>query len=349
MINDNSDRLLISQDSNELFSSLDSVCRRCFDGCGSESEVLSVCDMKIGKRRRGLVKNDSGSVYYCTGDRDEIKSSRIFKSKIGFYFKSMKGILEIKDKVISDSNKNTNRLVHNLVSLNAKNIQEVHALLPDLDAFKSYKEKVSGIESLIHQNPKEFAMALGRIAKNNMAMKAEFSVYNKLFVLNSLAPLNKKPHPIKKALLSVLHVFSPDLNDHGVYFSEIKNTFDANMDYETFQVAMYHFFDNAAKYTLRDTAINISLSDPSKKEIIVDMVSMKIEDDDFDLLYDDGYSGIYPRSAGKCGKGVGMGLIRKLLGMNDISFEIIRCFDGKQDRLYEGVFYCANRFVMRFE
>jgi hypothetical protein len=72
-----------------------------------------------------------------------------------------------------------NRLVHNLTSINAYNIQEIYDLIPQSVLASNWKDQLIFIEKEVVKTKRNCNDVL-RIAKNNIHMKSEFSIYKKL-------------------------------------------------------------------------------------------------------------------------------------------------------------------------
>jgi len=95
------------------------------------------------------------------------------------------------------------------------------------------------------------------------------------------------------------------------------------IDYESVSAAFAHIIDNAVKYTARDTDLSVSfISDGDKYIVKFDMISIKIDDDESQIIFDENYSGRHTKKAGLSGKGIGLGIVRRLLALNKASISI---------------------------
>lgn len=330
---------------NTVCSSLEPKCKVCFIACNTESEIFNRCLINLGRRRRGVNKFTHGTIYLCSGDDDDIKSSKLFKKKLSIYEKSLVTISKITQETTKKINKQTEVLLHNIISLNAHNIQEVHAVIPS-EFTSNYKGIMSKARILIKKDPNEFANAMYRINKNNMAMKMEFSVFNRLMTSDKALPL--RSHEIKRVFLSILHSFFQDFNDKNVYVNMIGEDFEVNIDYESMHVVFHHIIENTVKYCYSKEEITISFCN-IKNQMIFQMYSLEITDEDMKHIFQEGYSGAFAQLAGKSGKGIGLSRVQKLLKLNNASIKIENNIAGFTTKVKKEVSYQRNNITITFK
>jgi DNA (cytosine-5)-methyltransferase 1 len=136
------------------------------------------------KYRVGVLKNEHGTIYVISNSKDIIKSSRSFKASLNLLDNFLEELINFKSTVYKTINKQFNILVHNLISINAHNIQEIYNIISQDELSKSIPDKKKFIRNKIQSNLDKTAIALLKIMKNNNAIKSEFSVYKKLFEEN---------------------------------------------------------------------------------------------------------------------------------------------------------------------
>lgn len=276
-----------------------------------------------GKLRGGKISNHLGTITAITSDSELLKSSKQFKTLTHAVLNTI-AYTEISiNAQIEQINKNTARLLHNLRSLNAHNIQEVYSIISQDELSNKTKNHLEYVESKVKSKPRDVSISLLRIAKNNAAMKTEFSVFDKLF--NQKLVLRPSSHTFHKVLMNVLYLFFPDFTDKDVYVKVEDSDAKAYFDYESIHVALYHMIDNAAKYTKPNSEIVITIKNKNKQTIIqFEMISLKILEDEKNTIFFEGISGEIPSKIGKSGNGIGMSLVKKILELNGghISIEI---------------------------
>jgi signal transduction histidine kinase len=296
------------------------------------------------KARAGLLKSEDGFIYAYSDNLDFVKSSQKFKHTARTILNSLKYINEVVTEQVDTNNKSTNRLIHNLTSLNAHNIQEIYLLFPQEEISGKMKGQVEYAKRIVEQNPLDAAKALLKLAKNNAAMKTEFSVFKKLF--NATPDLRPSTHVMHKVLMNILYLFFPDFTDKMVEIVVQRSEATAYFDYESIHVALYHMIDNAAKYTIPDSTFYIDIKEHAPHLLLTfSMCSTKILKEEQEKIFDEGYSGSIAVSTGKSGSGIGMSLVRRIIESNNgtITVTPIEGSEGKK----HGFEFQTNQFVMK--
>ncbi|WP_305837842.1 hypothetical protein [Photobacterium leiognathi] len=219
--------------------------------CLYDSTVLSAPSKKVeieGSIVRVIKsKNEKYNIFALTKKAKYLKSSRMFTTETNLILDCMDSALRFKTEFIRESQEHTNRLIHNLVTLNAHNMQEVYSIIPqEVLANKRSKQWKKSITDHVEEDLTEAALSLVRIAKNSLKMKSEISVYNSF--RNDKVKLDSKIHHIHRVLMNMFYVFFPDFTDKGVLVDVAKTQLQATFDYETVTVALYYIIDNIVKY-----------------------------------------------------------------------------------------------------
>ena len=118
------------------------------------------------------------------------------------------------------------------------------------------------------------------------------------------------------------------------------------------QVALYHLMDNAVKYAEQGTTISISFTSIGEDfRMTFEMESLSIDDDEFEKIFDDGFSGRHPRLVGSAGDGCGMGVVRDLLHLNNATIAIVRGSPRPPKAVLapKKLLFSSNRFVIEFD
>lgn len=329
-----------------IFSNLNTYCRDCYTSCKSISQIVSCCPEYSSRFRHGIISNHNGTIFVCSSEKDDIVSSRRFKDKLKLYSEIIGEIHSLKSGLMNDIKELLKRLLHNVISINGHNIQEIYALVSQDLLTQNLDYQITAIKNTVIQNPKETALTFLRIAKNNLALKMEFSVFQKLY--DSSAILDKKLHPIRKVLLNTLHSFFQDFNDKGIHIEIGPCDQKINLDYETFQVGLYHLIDNASKYCEPFSKVFISFENDSKYfSIVFNMHSTKINPNELKDIFEDGYSGVNAKYLKKAGTGLGLGIIKRVLELNHA--KLLIHIDVKGDTTYYGnVPFENNIFEIKF-
>lgn len=327
-----------------LYTNKPKACNSCIKSCNSKSEK-TLCKTFNEKRRRGKAESEEGFVYFCSANNDLLKSSRTFKSEINGLARTTYKLREIRETISDQKKSDVRRLVHNLTSLNAHTIQEMYSIVPQEEMTKGWKEQLKIIENYLLKNPKESAMAFLRVVKNIFAMKTEFSVFN--ILIDGKHNVKKKPHNIRKVILNVYHTFFQDFNDKGLQLRIENDNTRLAIDYESFRVALYHILQNATKYCLNDSSINIKFRDKKDSfNIIIEMTSLLIEPAEIQKIFDENYSGYYAKKSGLDGDGIGMGTAKKLLQLNNADL-IVKRIKPEREISSDNLIYTQNEFTIK--
>jgi len=330
-----------------MASNLCNECRLCKQNCPFDKIVKRICD-KTKKTHKAYKGNfDLGEIYCCSGEISEINSNRIFKDRINVLKDISIHLYDVSEKVKESVNQNTKRLLHNVTTLNAHNIQELYALVPQETLTQNLQSQLGIIEKEIFNDTKEAARTFLRIAKNNAALKVEFSVFKKLFEIEP--NLQIKKHFIHKVLLNLLHIFFQDFTDLDVRIVIADTQAQVSVDYESLQVAFYHFFDNAVKYCApgENIIITFDYSDYSFY-MKVDMLSIEIDLDEVNLIFNEGYCGRNAQFLKKNGDGIGLNFLSRILKINNAELKVKPNVNSKRNKFIKSVRYTNNIFEFHF-
>lgn len=329
-----------------ITSNLKDACKTCQEGCHSPGKVIEVCPIYYHKRRLGEIKTNSGSTFLCC---DQTKTTKLFRNKLEGLSYGLTDLTLLKegieDEIKLKSQKRVNRLVHNLTSINAHNIQEVYDLVSQEVLTSNFNDQIREIQKEITSDPKNAALIFLRIAKHNIHMKSEFSIYKKLDRANPT--LDRRRHIIHKVFMNVLHTFFADFSDREVYVNVDDCRESVSCDYESIQVALYHIIENSAKYVKPKTTINVSFRVLGEFiELSLKMISLYIEPEERTKIFDEGYSGNEAKKIQRNGEGIGLWRVKQMLDLNNSSINII-AGDNTEDTM--GFRFANNEIRVKLE
>ena len=156
--------------------------------------------------------------------------------------------------------------------------------------------------------------------------------------------IDKRPYNIRDIIMLVLYPFFEDFNKSDV-FVDVKNFNDSvSVDFETFQIAIYHIIENMAKYVRPHTDVTISfLYNKKSLSIIFNMQSVHIEKSEIKDIFKEGYSGLEAKKSKKDGEGIGMYRAQVLLDLNGGTISV-----EPEDQYEEakGIKYSSNKFII---
>ena len=174
--------------------------------------------------------------------------------------------------------------------------------------------------------------------------KTEFSVYAKLF---DGEPVRRRSYPIHRIFMLVMNTYWDALKDKRVAVS-IGGCKDRVMvDYDTIAASLVHLLDNATKYVCPGTKLIISFRGSLETvNLIMDMVSLRIQHDEINNIFYEGYSGREPKKIGLQGEGRGLFLVDRLLTLSDSKLNIQANVDQRRRARHMGMDFENNVFTM---
>lgn len=312
--------------------------------CASDCERV-MCTVLGKYRRQGrLVFNEI--TVYAASYNDSI-TNKIFKNKIEG-ISIIGGLIDLEvSSIKSQESQKTRRLKHNLINHNSNILQELYKLIPQ-DAFRGGGNHVDLIEGILRKDIRKAAYTYLKVLKSSNLMKAEFEVYD---MLDGDKPyLDFTDHPIHKVLILTLNPFWLDLAEQQVTINIQPFYEKVFIDYRSVSVSLSHIFDNAAKYIMPHSDINISFENSGDEVVIkLNMMSLKVEPEELSKIFDESNSGKWAKKLDLNGDGVGMFMVKKLIEMNDGSVEFIANYNNQSAVNYNGTPYENNVIMIRLK
>jgi hypothetical protein len=337
---------IIANDGEIISDNLADECKQCFVNCNSKGNTINICPKYGGNRKQGKIINNRGTTFLCC---NETKTTKLFKDKLeglsyAYYDLVIpKSKYEIEAKQIEQQR--VNRLIHNLTSLNAHNIQEIDDFIPQELLTTNYQKLLVYIQAEIKKDSKNAALMFLRIAKHNIHMKTEFSIYKKLDRLD--ATFEFSLNPIRKVILNVLHTFFADFTNKNIYVYVSEFNGRVKIDYESIQVALYHLIENASKYTMTDTRIEIDFVDKNQEvDVTFKMKSLYIDNEEIEKIFIEGYSGKVAKECKLNGDGIGMWQINRMMKLNNGA---VKFNNGQEIEVVKDKKFAENIITLTFK
>jgi signal transduction histidine kinase len=334
-------KYFLKNNADKQISNLEEACKQCLAKCEKECEKIycpsSGKEVRIGKKN----VNDR-ILFLCS--KEDIKSRKVFEMQQLVWLATYDHIFETKKKIIENKKREFDRLFHNLISLNTRTFQAIDKFLPEEDMGKGGKNQLQYIEEKITEDPKNFAKLLLRVLKNEKLVSAEFTVYD---IVYKGKTIGLSCDSAKKIIFLVFNTFLSDLNGKNINW-HIDDCEEAILvDFSLFSAGLLQIFDNISKYILEDSDFYIKFrKNGDKLSIILDMVSLKIKDDEKDNIFKEGVSGYYSIKTGKKGKGLGLYTVKKLFNMNKIDIDIRIDVDHKKRKKVGNIPFENNQFII---
>ena len=310
------------------------------------SEVLNIPN--YGKVRCGVNHTLESIIFFVSNSKDYILSSSKFKND-NLHLTSLINtfLKDVCQQQIEFQLQKTQRLSHNIRSINANCITSFFSYFPQEELSKKDHKIQTKIQKISDQNNLDIPNLLLKLHKNHLAIKTEFEVFEKLYTKNPF--LNKKRHKIHRVLMNVFYPFFSDFQEKEVFVNILQTEIRSSFDYDTIHVAFFHLFENAYKYSKPRTQLEIDITENDDfVSINFSMESLAINDSEIPLIFTEGWSSNISKGTGKSGNGLGMYIVKRLIELNSgtISFESVPNTRNKYSNNGLELYYQKNKLVI---
>lgn len=306
-------------------------------------------DGKILMARIGRKSNLYGTIYTLTTETKYINRVKFFKELIDFSIHSLGPLTSFQESIVQKQTKKTEELIHNITSLNTYSIQDLFALIPQKSLSENINTQKDIIKIAIAEKPNVTILTLQKLIKYNLAMKVEFSVFERTQKPNAIEKMIS--HSIRGLVLSILQIFIDDFES-----KKIEVSLDAGeaserrfeIDDDSLFVSLFYILENSLKYCCPNTKYKIIFKEESNCfAILFIMVSIRIENHEIAKLTEHGYRGKSAIEINAEGKGIGMYRITKTLKLNNAELEITPRINEYTKKI-SNVVYEGNQFKIKF-
>lgn len=219
--------------------------------------VSELCPIKNKKKRHGVILSDEIRLYLCT--YDENITNKIFKryQETAAFFGAE--LIQHKKNITRECRDQVSILKHNISTQNADIVQEFEMLFPQesLNPKDTRANQLEAVCSIVSSHVSEVAKSLYRIWKSSGLIRNEIAVYNMLTSDNPSDDLQILPHQIHKLILRALSPRWIDLKAKNVTVDVRPCNKLVAIDFRTISVALSHMFDNACKYIMPNSTLDI--------------------------------------------------------------------------------------------
>lgn len=339
----NDDYIEISYNGVIILSTVPGDLRAEVDNCDTKAKCF-ICPVRNKIKRQKKVIFDDGYIYACSYNPE--MTNKLFL----FYFESVVSLSSAYINRISDikseANRNLRRMKHNISRYHTIIKEELDSFLSTEDVQeKEWPVIVQNTTNEIHRNSKLAASIFLHTRKNIQLAISEMDAYDVL--VSEPKSIALQSHEIHKVVMLSLQPFIGALTDKKVSINLGQCAHSVKINYDSFSVALGHFWDNATKYTVPDTTIDI-VFDSNQEYVIVtiSMNSLAFKEKEMNRLFEEGFSGSYARSLSLSGNGIGLFYIKKIMELNGGDFGIA---PGKSNYSYNGYPYSYNSFIIKLK
>lgn len=273
----------------------------------------TTCPLSNVKKRLSYKSLAQGELYIC--DSKE-KTSNNFKVLAELIEHSVPNLISLYEKTQESSfakvRGEIDSFKHNIEHINSDAINEFYCFVPQETFVRKYRDLLDSVKQAIKKDLDGAGDLITRLARYNLNVKTELSVFSKLNNPTTL-PNYSLVNP-RDAIMTNVYMLYPDFKKKSVYVDVGEYYKRFNVDFEAIQVATYYIIENAAKYTMRSSKMNISFSE-RLDVLVVEFVmkSLYVDEGEESLIFTEGYKGKQAQKAGKSGKGIGLNRAMRLI------------------------------------
>ncbi|MBQ0090755.1 MAG: hypothetical protein KBT27_15625 [Prevotellaceae bacterium] len=326
---------------------VDSNCCQCIiNNCSNKESSFVVCPKNgLVKKRLFYKRNSLGAVFICD-DKEKNKNNFIQMAELVFH--NQKCMIDIQHKIQSQEIERIDTEItvfkHNVETINGESIGEFEAAVSTKKLRNSYKEIVKVVEESIDSRDSSMATFIARQALNNQRIQTELFVSR--IIGNRYDSKSTLSNPWDAVMTNVYLLYPLAQKKHlEIIMGPYREKFQ--IDYNATKVASYYILDNAIKYSLEHTKIQISFKDDTENlDISFQMTSPVINDNEVDLIFEKGIRGENAKLLNAQGSGYGLYCAKKLLCL---SRSQIMAIPGEYITRRNGIEYANNVFRIRMK
>lgn len=273
--------------------------------------------------RNAFREDKNGSAHIIFNERSELfQGNKAIQRACSIYLSLIPKFKQIELSHRQSFDAIIRRFAHNLINFQKRFKDNFDRLISDKARARPYSEFKEEVRRRIEENTSVAADDVCQMSHRAIDLDAQIETLRVIggYADNTGASL---PTNIEKALYRLTNPFVDELNRRNIgIVIKIKDAehWKVNVVPGLFNVAIWQLFDNACKYALNDTVIEITNSHEQKsKKILMSMTSVSIDDDETEIIFLENRQGrnIKKNKDGnisKNGTGIGLFIVRKALG-----------------------------------
>ena len=338
----------------------------CYDDSGNcvfrhkETGHRPACDKCLqlpanGKPDNGLCKNgqyslsrfdqDTNRWYcFCLKEAKTRKQANYFANLTLRGYEASLAIAATRSLLEHDA---TELAVHNTRNLNAEINNKLLSIISEHD-LSSSEDKVEYIQGKLTKNPRRFASEILSVLKSTEQIMSEYSVIDFVDPTVKLHRSDFQRHRVHTVCLMSYYLYEQEFRTRKLRVNIGTSIEYCFVNFATARTAISQLFDNCLKYCKPDTAIQVTFGviSPDFVEMQFEMTSLSFDNSRKAELTIPGLRGHYAQELGYEGKGVGMGIIQRMMELNRGYFKY-ECFESSLFHS-DNVPYCTSSFVLGF-
>ncbi|MDH1240310.1 MULTISPECIES: ATP-binding protein [Acinetobacter] len=288
-----------------------------------------------------LVRNDNLIVLIIATSH----KIQVSKQNLENYYSLVSDVVSNIDDSIQKVKDDTRRILHNVVSLNSINNQEFDSIFtPEEIEGLSHKKMIAHMSTKIKGHSNTVAKSILKINKNSNEIKYELDVFK--YLINPNSVLRKSRQNIHRVTKRILDTFFLDFLDKGITVNlstQDDKLIECDLNFDCLRYAIYNNFDNALKYCKPESEVDVYISIEEGKILIeFNMISLKINKNEVNKIFIEGYCGDSAKQIQLNGDGIGLYMTKRILDRINSTITLYQ----REEYSYNSIQYQRNIFTI---
>jgi len=317
------------------------TCRKCFEPSHLNHTGITACKREDAHFFVENVRGDDQCVYaVCL---QGLKRSKHAKQIALLLCAGVDSIFDIKEQRKNSLASASAVAVHNTRNITASINAKILGLL-DEDQLAKSTDKVAYIERQLGYRPHEFAREVLSILKAITQANFEYTVLDYLSGTKPLTQQDFGTHKVHTLCALCFYLYDAEFNKNHIRVIIGLSHQKCCVNFESIKTVLGQLFENALKYAEPNTDIHISFPDEDSGLISIEMKmqSLAFKNAEKACLLKIGGRGVEADKNAFEGKGIGLGMVQRLVNLNYGSIEIYS--DEASSREIDGIPYSNNIF-----
>lgn len=317
-------------------------CYHCITGnCKDKYYGSTTCPMDhITKKRLYFRRSPNGSVQICD-DKEKNKNNFLLMAELVWH--NLQRMINLQKRIREQETERINSEIsvfkHNVETINGESILEFEEAIPIKRLRKSYKEIIKVVKEVIDRQDGAMPSFIARQALNNQRIQTEILVSKIIGDRYDSKSTMSNPWD---AVMTNVYLLYPLAQKKSIDIIMGQYSSRFNLDFNATKVASYYILDNAIKYALPKSRIQVEFTEKSSFLIIsFVMTSPLILSEEIDAIFEKGYRGENAIALNVSGSGFGLFCARKLMKS---AFATVSVQPGVFVFQRNGINYAHNEF-----
>lgn len=344
MLNETKIRM-VSSDGDIIIDDFGNIdCNKCIlSTCKVDSNAVVVCPLDGVSRKRVFIRKSlKGSLQICD-NKEKNRQNFILMAELVWH--NLPRMITLQQKLREQETERINSEIsvfkHNIETINGESILEFEDTIPIKRLRKSYKEIVKVVQDVIDHRDSVMSSFIARQALNNQRIQTEILVSKIIGDRYDSKSTFSNPWD---AVMTNVYLLYPLAQKKSIDIVMGQYVSKFNIDFNATKVASYYILDNAIKYALPNSQIQVDFIEMNKHvHISFKMISPLILPEETEAIFERGFRGTNAIALSSSGSGFGLFCARKLMKS---AYSTVSVKAGSFMYQRKGIDYATNEFMI---